>query len=254
MWIRLGTYSIKIKSYSANELGLDTLSNDLVFNVYQKIFHFWYIPIFPAEKNAIIKKKASGNIFLDSTPEMRTALNLKLLKTKSPLWSYIGVIILCIPLLIILGYMVYNLFNMSSNQIGKALRKNERISDKEEFVESPQLEDVYTFKLLQVDAVTDMNGHIAKYTPNLFIGAEKVNYFVDYISKDSIGFKLSGSDYLYDPRNVMRLSKKELTKAIDGYQDLDIHTDEHYKTKDAKIVSGVYKIIRDSSENESSSN
>ena len=50
MRYKFGIYSIKIKSYTNKDLDLSDDYKHLRFDLYQKMFHILFIPIFPDEK------------------------------------------------------------------------------------------------------------------------------------------------------------------------------------------------------------
>ncbi|WP_420602567.1 hypothetical protein [Flagellimonas sp.] len=247
MRIKLGTYSLKIKSFSAGELGLKGAEN-LSFNIYQKVFHFWYIPIFPVEKHWKIKDKETKKEFADTTPEMRSAINLKMLKKRSPIWSYAGSIVLALPILFLLGYVIYGAVDVSAENIGKSWSKNSRISAKEDLVEIPEIDDRYTFKVIEVEAVTDMNGHIAKYQPSPYFSPQKMDFMVNYVSKDSVGFDFVEDQgfvvYGDDVKKEFRLSKKALLGAIKGYKNLNILKRPNEEGSKTKKLAGIFQIKR----------
>lgn len=248
MRLKLGTYSLKIKSFTAQELGLDTSSKELSFIIYQKVFHFWYIPIFPVEKHWKIKEVSTGKEITETTPKMRSAIDLQLLKKKSPIWSYSGSVILFLPILLVLGYVIFTAVDLSFDEINKSMDKNSRVSNKEQLVKTPQINDLYVFKIIEVDAVTDMNGHIAKYEPNPYFAPAKVNFTVNYLSADSVGFDIAQNQdfsiYEDDVKKEFKLSKNELVKAIQGYKDLDILNRPNVANGKSKMLTGIFEIER----------
>ncbi len=247
MRIRFGTYSLKVKSFSARELELPDVANQFSFNIYQKIFHFCYIPIFPVEKNGVIKRKETGKVFLESTPEMRTALNLKVLKTRSPVWSYIGLIVICVPIIFLLGLFTYRAASEATDLADKKIAKGNRIDLKSELVQSPEIDDLYIFKTLTLEAMTDMNGHFVKYEKSHFSSAYKVRYKINYLVKDSVGFeflKQNTYDYTYGLKKEFRISKEDLLAASKGYQDLKIQKYPSSVNATSKNVVGIFEIQR----------
>ncbi len=246
-FIKFGTYSRKIKSFSAREVGLDSTHNHLIFDIRQKVFHIWFLPLFPVEKTWKVADKTTGKEILETTPKMRSAIDLKLLKQKSPIWSYTGLLIIALPILFVLGVVIYGAISDGIDGVNKSIAKNDRISLKEELVNSPQLDDHYTFKTLTLDLVTDHNGHIVKYEANA--APYSVNYAVVYMSKDSIGFeiieKAKGISYAYGLKKEFRLSKKEVLLAAKGYQELKVHQYENKPGARTKDVVGVFKIKRE---------
>lgn len=247
MRIKFGTYSFKIKSYSVQDLGLYGVEN-FTFNIYQKVFHFMYIPIFPVEKHWKIKDRETKKEVVDTTPEIRTAINMKMLKNRSPIWSYSGTLILSLPILFLLGYAVFGAVDITVENIDKILDKKNRISTKEDLVRLPKIDDVYTFKIIEVNAVTDMHGNIAKYEPNPYFSPEKIDYSVDYISKDSVGFNFVEDQghliYGDDVKKEFKLPKKELIPAVNGYRDLNVLKFPNKEKDKRKMLSGIFEIQR----------
>ncbi|MBU2903571.1 MULTISPECIES: hypothetical protein [Arenibacter] len=245
--IRFGTYSFKIKSYSSNEIGLRESPN-MTFIIYQRIFHFWYIPIYPIDKFWTINDSVTGKQITDTTPKMRSAIDLKLIKQKTPIWSYSGLLLLAIPILFLLIYAIYGSVNEIVAGSKKNIAKNNRIDLKEELVRDPQINDLYTFKTLNVDRVTDMNGHFVKYEPSYYSSPYNVDYMVNYISRDSIGFeflKRKSFDYAYGLKKEFRLSKKDLILATKNFQDLKVYEYQKKSNAKSKDIVGIFKISRE---------
>ncbi|PRX57939.1 hypothetical protein [Flagellimonas meridianipacifica] len=249
MRLRLGSYSLKIKSYTAQELGLKNVSEKLIFNVYQKVFHIWYVPIFPVEKHWKILDGTTKKEVEETNSAMRSALDLKMLKKRSPFWSYTGLIIVALPVLFLLGYVVYGTINVSSNGISKALAKNTRISEKQKLAQTPEIGDLYTFKILSVDRVTDMNGQSAGYKSSYFSSPYDVDFFVNYISKDSVGFDhndIEGStNYTFGLKRQFKLAKSDIVLAAQKYQDLSILEYPNEEQAQTKKIVGIFQIQRD---------
>ena len=83
MGFKLGTYSIKLKSYNHNELALDTKYSHLEFELFQKVFHFFLIPSYPVERFWKVTNSKTGAVETTDA-SLRTALNIKSLKSKIP--------------------------------------------------------------------------------------------------------------------------------------------------------------------------
>lgn len=246
--IRFGTYSLKIKSYLANEIGLNQEHAHMTFIIFQKVFHFWYLPIFPVEKFWKIKDIKNGNEITETTPKIRSAIDLKLMKQRAPLWSYSGTILIALPLFFLLLYGLYGSVNEIIGQSKNSITKNKRIDLKEEFVRNPKINDVYTFKTLDYDRVNDMNGHFVKYETSYYSAQYKVDYTVNYISRDSIGFEFLKEkkfrNYAYGLKHEFRLSKKDLIMAAKKFQDLDVFEYPNKPNAKTKSVIGVFQIDR----------
>lgn len=248
MRLKFGTYSVKIKTFTSKELGIANEHPGLEFNIRQKVFHFWFVPLFPVDKFWVAKRRDTKEVIAETTPKMRNAIDLKVLKQRSPLWSYSGVLVLALPLLALAGYLLYGVVGDAMDTANRNIAKNNRVDRKEALVNAPEVNDKYTFKTLDVDIVTDMNGHFVKYKPSTFSSPTKVEYVVNYISKDSIGFEFqegsSYSDYTFGLKKEFRLSKKDLIKATKNYQDLDILKYPNEVGANTKDVVGVFEIQR----------
>ncbi len=248
MRFKFGTYSLKIKTYNSSELGIEKEHPNLDFTIRQKIFHFWFIPLFPVDKFWKVKRSDTGEEVLETTPKMRNAIDLKVLKQKSPIWSYSGSIVIAIPLLLLMSYFLYGVVDNAIDNVNKNVAKNNRIDNKEELVKAPEINDLYTFKTLDVDIVTDMNGHFVKYKPSYFSSPTKVDYVVNYISKDSIGFEFiksrNYSNHTFGLKQEFRLSKNELILATKNYQDLKIQKYPNEVGAKTKDIVGVFEIVR----------
>ncbi len=248
MRLKLGSYSLKIKSFTPKELGLTDISENLKFNLYQKVFHLWYIPIFPVDKHWKIIDSTTKKEVVETDAVMRSAIDLQMLKKRSPVWSYTGLLILTLPVLALLIYIIYGAIDVSAEGINKTLAKNSRVSNKEKLVQTPEIGDLYTFKILNVEMVTDMNGQSAGFKPSYFSSPYDVDFYVNYISKDTVGFyhnRVEGStNYTYGLKKEFKLSRRDLLLAAKNYQDLDVlerANEENSKTKD---IVGIFQIQR----------
>ncbi len=248
MGIKLGSYSLKIKTFTAQELRLENVPGNLDFNIYQKVFHLWYIPVFPVEKHWKILDRTTKKEIEETTASMRSALDMKMLKKRSPVWSYSGLLILALPVLVLIGYVIFGAIDVSADGINKALAKNSRISSKETLAQTPEIGDLYTFKILSVDRVTDANGHSAGYKSSQFSAPFDVDFLVNYISKDSVGFDHNTVDgrtnYTYGLKNEFKLSKEELLLATKNYQDLKILEYPNEEGAQSKKIVGIFQIDR----------
>jgi len=248
MRLKFGTYSVKIKSYTSKELGIENEHPDLEFTIRQKVFHFWFIPLFPVDKFWVAKHSGTKEELQETTPKMRNAIDLKILRQRSPFWSYSGVLVLALPVVVLAGYLLLDIAGDAMDSANRYTKKNSRVDQKEVLVNAPEVDDLYTFKTLDVDIVTDMNGHFVKYEPSPFSSATKVDYLVNYITKDSIGFEfIKGrkySDFTFGLKKEFRLSKKDLILATKNYKDLDVLEYPNEPGAKTKDVVGIFEIKR----------
>jgi len=250
MVIRFGTYGLKIKTINYQELGLDEQYKHLSFQLYQRVFHLMYIPIFPVDKHWKITDNRTKVFITETDAALRTQLNLKLLKTRSPIWSFSGAAILALPIILALIWVLYGTFNTSATNFTKLWEKENRVSEKNDLVKAPQIDDEYTFKIVEVEPVTDYNAQIVRYEKGSFGVSGKIIYTINYVSKDSIGFELKKSDFFissrYKMKTIFRVSKQQLVKSAKNYTDLDLYNFGPYHSKDnlSKLVTGVFSISR----------
>jgi len=249
-YIRFGTYSKTIKTLDAKSLNLPEEHNNYVFKVMQKVFHLWYIPIFPVDKYWKIADRHTGKEAIPEDPIVRNAINLRTLKTKTPLWAYTGTGILLIPVLLLLGLIIYWAADSSIAGTNKFIAKENRKADKEAFANAPLLDDLYTFKVKELEPVTDYNGQSAGYQESYWKGTDIIAYTVNYISKDSLGLSLHNDDDYFNsrfpPKQEIRIARHSLLKATKGFRDLPFYEIKYPDNPNPnKLVSGIFKITRD---------
>jgi hypothetical protein len=128
------------------------------------------------------------------------------------------------------------------------MAKSERIDLKGQLVKNPQIDDLYTFRTLTVDKVTDANGHVVTYKSSYFSSPGKVDYIVNYISKDSVGFEFFTTkinmDFTYGLKKEFRIYKNDLILTTKKYQDLNIFKYPQEPQSASKKIVGVFKISR----------
>ena len=249
MLIRLGTYSIKFKTFFAEDLGLGKEYKDIKVEFLQKVFHIWYVPIFPAEKHYRIKSKVTNDLIKETSASLRTAINLKLLKLKTPFWSYTGSFVVALPILLVFGWFLYNAGTELKRDFKKKQRTSARISDKEVLVANPAIGDVYTFKILEVEAVTNADGHVANYKANPYFAPETMDYELNFIKGDSLGFlRTPNQKFLMYGNKVLTefsLAKNQTALAIKGYQDYKILAKPNVAGAKTKLLVGIFEIKKE---------
>lgn len=98
--IAYGWYTFKIKSYTPTDLGLENDENDnTTFEVRQRCFHLFWIPVFGMGKVYAIRKE--GKLY--DLPEEYIALITKQHKHKTPFYTF------SFPILIIAGLLIYQI-------------------------------------------------------------------------------------------------------------------------------------------------
>ncbi|WP_158975733.1 hypothetical protein [Cellulophaga sp. L1A9] len=246
--VKFGTYSLKIKSYTAKEVGLKDAHANMTFIIFQKILHFWFVPLIPVDKFWIIKDSHTGKQITETTSTMRAAIDLKLIKQRTPIWSYFGLILITLPFLVFFMFGVYLSVDKIIDEVQGDIVKNNRVDLKKELVKNPQINDLYTFKTIYLDKVTDENGYFVNYKPSHFSSSSKIDYSVNYISRDSVGFEFlkdkKYSTYTFGLKEVFRLSKKDLILATKGYRELEVYEYQKKPNSKSKEVVGVFEINR----------
>lgn len=113
MKIVFGTYSIKLRSYEPSELGYN---NDQLpetrFEIRQKVFHLFWIPVFPIGKIYGARKQG---ILVGVAPEQEKALRSKE-RVRTPWYSYSLVFVLLLGYLGYLGYEEYKSYDRKNRR------------------------------------------------------------------------------------------------------------------------------------------
>ena len=100
MSVVFGWYSFKLKSYNAEDLELDKEQwADSVFEIRQKVFHLFWLPLFSLGKVYSVRK--NGDLF--ELPEI-LKVKLKEKKVKTPWYSYF------IPISLVVGLIGFSIF------------------------------------------------------------------------------------------------------------------------------------------------
>lgn len=103
----------------------------LILSIYRRHSHIFFIPLHPYNKNGVTECQNCGDVMKSKNMPEDIKREYKLIKseTGSPLWQFSG-------LIIIIGIVFWGIY--SDNQ------KNERNF---EYISSPQIGDVYEYKL-----------------------------------------------------------------------------------------------------------
>ena len=99
---KFGIYTIKAKTYSYNELGLDKSYSTYKFVLYYTVFHIFAIPVFPVDKEWKVKS-ISTNTQVPTDSNVRTKINLITLRRNPPFWSFALPIVLFLALVVFVG-------------------------------------------------------------------------------------------------------------------------------------------------------
>lgn len=244
MILKIGTASLKIKTYNNKELGLDNSYEDISFNLYQKFFFILFIPVLPMDKFWKVKNRKT-NEFITTNAELRTKLNIIALKKKNPLWTYLGTIIVLAPFIYFLGLLIFNLGN---DQLKKLESKKEKeiihlqILNK---IKAPMLNDLYFIKMIEMDPKKNINGKIIGYEKG---SRENFEYQVTQFSNDTIKLKLTKYPKYYKYglkiKNEVTTTKEQLTNITSKYNSIDFYETGTKSNPDLGAVFTIKDITR----------
>lgn len=234
MTIFFGYYSIKIKTINLPEGK---------FGIYQRVYHLMFIPFFPKDQ---LWKPLNLHRETALNSDTRHRLNVIELRTKTPIWTYSGIGMIITAVLIPLLVAIFSwIGNESTKKIESFTRKNHNA----ELIETPQLGDIYHFKVYLVKPIKSPNGSIVKYEKVRFIFNE-VSYSLSSKSNEKVSLKaLSIKEFNADHdyykvalKDEFTINKSFLKKLNENYKELRIGI---YKGKSHfKIYAGLDKIIR----------
>ncbi|NER15685.1 hypothetical protein [Spongiivirga citrea] len=251
MRVRLGRYSIKRKTYSYTDLGLNEAYKNMLFKFYVQVFHLWYIPILPVGKFwVVVDRDTKKEVVLN--PEVRTILNLKELKSRYPFWSYIGAFIISLPVLFLIGLLVLQIINYSDKQLDKQLTVSNRIEQVEEGLENIELDDELSFKTFELKIIKDKYGAVLRKEKQYYTPTYK--YVVTMITNDSIQIERkfrSSRPYRYTIYKKKTLSKQQLQGMISktfasGQNQLRKDVENE---KDFMVLFSLYEINKPNTDN-----
>lgn len=218
----LGTYSIKIKTYSAKDLGVEGEYDGITFNLYQKVFFLFLIPTWPIDNYWKIKKNNTSESFV-SDPELRTKLNLIELKRKTPFWAYIGTILLSMPILLMVGLLIMNLTEdiISERQQKKKIEENTAIAISR--INNPAVNDLYEIRLIRIEEKKNSLGKVVGHDQKW--GGDHI-YRLTRFSKDSLFLRKEKKIYNSKLVNTISTSKSELVELAKKYIPFKLSKDD----------------------------
>ncbi len=244
MSFKIGTYSIKIKTYTDKDIGFDDNKkySNLIFQLYQKVFHIYFVPIFPTEKFWKIKNIVT-NKDAETDPLLRTRLNLIELKKKSPFWSYSGSMILSLPIILLIGFVIYSLGRTEVKKINKELDKNKLNKEIVEKIKKPNLSDTYYIKFIEMIPKKDINGKPKGFKKG---DREILKYNLISFSNDSIELILMEKPFYFTKsitlKNKVKISKQDLINISDHYKTINAY--ETIKEKSEIKAEAIFSIDR----------
>ena len=234
MIFTLGTYSLKIKTFTNKEINLGAEYHDSQFNLYQKVFYILFIPIFPVEKFWVVKNTITGKEQL-TTADLRTKLNLVELKRKSPLWTYTGLIILSISFLFLIGFMLSDYVESGIDSFKKSNIESANNSKTIDLIEDPRPNDVYHIIMVEL---TPTNKNKKGYDRGT---TKYLEYSIIKFKEDSIELKLIDNKYSSNKvklKDSLKLGKENLINALEGFQRLKMYS----KIDEYKDTEAVFKL------------
>ncbi|SHI47929.1 hypothetical protein [Pseudozobellia thermophila] len=209
----LGTYTIKIKTYSAKDLGVEGEYDGITFNLYQKVFFLFLIPTWPIDSYWKIKKNNTSESFI-SDPELRTKLNLIELKRKPPFWAYIGTILLSTPILLLIGFLIMNLAGDFLNERQKKNKIKENTAIAISRINNPAVNDLYEIRKIRIEEKKNNLGKVVGHDQK-WDGDH--NYKLIRFSKDSLFLRKEKKIFGSELVNTISAPKSELVELAKNY-------------------------------------
>jgi hypothetical protein len=219
MKIAFGTYSIKLKSYTAEELALtDAHWQSTVFEVRQKVFHIFWIPVFSLQKQYIARK---GNIVHEAPLLMVNLIQQKGI-VKKPWYAFtLPLLLITVPILVGL-YIFIAEWNMKRNRVNHEGQQYATI--KNHLIE--ELHNLKTGAYLLLS-------HTAKNKPKpLLLQLVAVEHNEYYFVVKQMNFPKKKSDNysitLYG-KDTLKLNINDLLQAVpEDYARIEAHEDIGY--------------------------
>ncbi|WP_282079758.1 hypothetical protein [Aquimarina algiphila] len=247
MIIFFGTHSIRIKTYTYKELGLDEKYNGLKFQLYQNFFFIFFIPVFPITKFWKVKNSLT-NKEVGTDAELRTQLNLVTARKKTPYWAYTGFFILITPVLFLVGLLLLNLTQEITRSAEKGIESIERRKENDklneetiDLIKNPEVGDLYHIKMIEMIPKKDVNGKRKGFKKG---EREELEYELTQFSIDSLTLKLTKIPNYFAAdltlKNDVKVSGKDLITIADSFKTLYL-----YETIDgSEAVFAIQKIDR----------
>lgn len=202
-------YSIKIKTCKADFFGFkEEKYKNLRFHLYQRIYAIFFFPIFPLNKYWKVTNKLTGKEVLPPDG-FSVKMDLKLLKIKSPIWSFGGVIIIVGFIIFVFGFLSFrDLSYIYSDRTDNNKVKELAISK----IQLSEKGSIHNFKAFIFD----------KKKPKSSPSKEVLAYKIISSNKDSILFELT-------PASLSELKRFPPTK--DFYHYVESHENKFWVIK-----------------------
>jgi hypothetical protein len=244
MRIKIGTYSIRIKKYTARDLNLEGDYNNVNFYLYQQVFFILFIPVLPMEK-FWKSKNALTNENIITNAKLRTELNIIALKQKSPLWSYSGSIILLAPFIYFLGLLILNIGNEEFDRHQKKSKNETVLLETIKKINQPELNDIYNINMVEIDPELNVKGKAIGFKKE---SKTKLKYqLIDFL-KDSLKLKLTKYPKYYYSNLILKseitLSKQSLIDLAKKNVINSFNEKGTTRNPDLQAVYRITKIIR----------
>ena len=225
MIYKFGLYSIKIKSYTNKDLDLSDDYKHLKFDLYQKIFHILFIPIFPDEKEWKVIDTTTNKIAV-TNPKIRTKLNIKALKKRNPILSYFGLIIFGSMLMFLFGLFISGIVKQEYKKYTRKKTHKKQTLQELDKINNPKINDLYLIKMIKITEKKDAYGNKS--------GIRKSNkyystYELDKFTDDSLYLHLKENHRVLSSIDIklkknISVSKKSISEITNKYRKIDFYT------------------------------
>lgn len=234
MFINFGSFSKKLKTYRNSDLGISEEYKDVEFILYQKVSYLYIIPFVPLHKYwKVIDKNTKKEISVND--ETYKKLNRFKDRIKSPLWTYTGGCMISVPIILIIGFLVYLLFSSFFSEVSRSIDKEMKSRNNRENIENLNEEtftkienlsigDVYYFKAIEMIMKKDVKGKKLGFKKS---DRETFQYKVTAINGQEITFQLMSqvedSEIEVTFKNTVILTKEQVIAVTDTYKHLPLY-------------------------------
>lgn len=255
MILFFGTHSIRIKTYTHRDIGVDDSYSHLTFQLYQTFFFIFFIPVFPTYRYwKAIHTSTREEVGADT--EIYAHLDAIEAKKKEPLWTYLGTFVILTPFLLIVGFLLWlfiaNLSSELKNSVEKGIQTIEKRKEHNqansatiEKIKHTQKGDIYHIKMIEMIPHADVNGKNSGFTKG---EREELEYLVSKVSENTIELTFVKSrgtltaDLLL--KKMVSLSKDDLIQISKTYKTVPLYTLTAMKNKSSEAVFAIEKIIQ----------
>jgi hypothetical protein len=202
MFIIYGARTARIKNYVDNSHCCKICGVfDLTIKVYRKYYHVFFIPVIPIEeKTSTIRCNNCGEP-LRSDKIQRHYENI----SKTPIYLY------TMPILFALPFVIGIMANINSRRENK------------EFIEKPQLGDVYTIRKSENDSIKYYFLRITDIHGDTIVANQNSIKYSNFVSKlDSSDYFIRNEKLIFTKRDLKQMLDKEEINSVDrNYGDVE---------------------------------